>query len=257
MRKIFSIIVAISSLMATSVVQAFTVEAPKWDKLAITTTEDVNIRKEPTASSPRLLVDWEKVDNYQIPINYFAYWSSSAPQGSVNPISFTGPVPVVSEKDGWIEVLNAGPKCETNGWVNAKFCKIVRPNPITLENTEQFNNFSLIPSGPDEVYALYALCDAEMDNNATFYLGRLINGVIVAPYSLYCSSAYMDDAHSPGIFKDGDSFSFFFNSSMATDETLDLHKMPTDIFAQLLDYVTKSAHEAVIYLSEGELWLME
>ena len=257
MKKIIFLIAATLSIMLTNVAEAFTVEAPKWKKIAIATTDGVNIRQEPSASSPRLLVDWEKVDNYQVPVNYFGYWSSATPKGSVEAISFSGPSPVVTERGEWLEILNAGPKCDTNGWVNSKFCKVVTPTPITSSNTAQFNNFNLISSEQDEVFGLYAICDAEMDKYAVFYLGKLIDGVVVAPYSLYCNTAEMDDSHIPGFFKEGDSFAFYFNSSMATDENLDVHKLPSEVFSQLLDYITKSKYDAVIYLSEGELNFVE
>lgn len=161
----------------------FDVEAPTWTSVAATVSDKgINIRKTPSSSAARPLVDEMKINNYQIPVKYFAEWSTAAPKGNVYALMFEPGeyAPVLKEQNGWYELMGIGAKAG-EGWVSAQYCKKYGLQPITKDELKTTGY--KVYSNDSGVYAVSAEYD-EMDNYASFSIGKLVNGILVWPYSL-------------------------------------------------------------------------
>lgn len=252
----------LSALLALAVATAascfaadlpFTVKAPTWTKVATAKDpEGLNIRKTPSTSAPRLLVDESKIESYATPMFFYGFWSSNTPRGAVYALKFTGPDPVVSESNGWLEIENIGPKMEENGWVSALHCTLFTPTPITKANKPSGDNFLWlsdkgITTGDDGQYALQGYYN-EMDEDIVFNIGRLAGGKVVCPFSLYCS-VFVDDSRKPGLVKDGDIYQLFINPKLMNDDGYDisLTRFPVDLINAIIKAATKSTIPQVIY----------
>lgn len=256
MKKLLIFAAIASSAVAFAAPKVFNVSAPTWKKIAVATTDGVNMRKAPSTSAPRLIYDEADIFDFQIPLNYYAKWTTVAPKGTQYAISFSGPAPVVSEKDGWVELLKAGPKCEENAWVSAKYCNIITPAPISYPVKRKLPTYTMIDRGADGIYCVYVSYD-EMDSYAEFYVGRLINGIVVAPYKLDCAVANVDDNKKPGIYKNGDNYEFSFTSAMITDYLPDINKMAPAMIEDIINFATKSTTDAIIYQHEDYVTVFE
>lgn len=257
-RKLFCLLCAsvLLSMGAKAAPKVFNVEAPRWTKLAVSTSDDgVNIRKGPSTATPRLVYNESKIEDYETPLLYYGYWSATAPKGSIQAIKFTGPNAVVGEKNGWYEVQNMGPRGESNGWVSAQYCDLVTPEPIKPGSTNGATNFIWLnnDNSADGDYGMYMNFD-EMNGMATFYIGRLVNGVLVAPYQLICENAIFDNSKQCTIRPDSyGNYEIIYNRSVGTDEdeiVIDLNKLPAEIIETIIDKARK-APEKVVYFYDG------
>lgn len=165
----------------------FEVEIPEWTHIAVPNTDGgVNIRKFPSTSAPRPMINEDKIEYYDIPAIYNAYWSTATPKGNTYPLMFTESAPIIKEDNGWYELKGIGAQGE-NGWVSAKYCKRISPEPITLNyllNNEFLKDHVKVFNNDGEAYILIMNTN-EMDQDITFILGKLVNGMIVFPYELY------------------------------------------------------------------------
>ncbi len=159
----------------------FEVEAPNWKKVATTSSDKgINIRKTPSASAPRPLVDEMKITNYQVPVKYFADWSTAAPKGNVYAMMFEPGqyAPILKEQTGWYQLKGIGAKGDP-GWVSAQYCKTYDLQPLTKEDLTSLN--FKVYSNNSGVYVLSIEYD-EMDGGAALSIGKLVNGILVTPY---------------------------------------------------------------------------
>lgn len=161
----------------------FDAEAPTWKTVACTVDgKEINIRNACSPKAARPIVDENKIDNFQEPVKYFAFWSTAAPKKDQYALMFGGYeyAPVISEKNGWLELLGIGVKGE-NGWVSAQYCQKYDLQKITRDDLKENYDMYLNLSG-DYVIGKYF---SEMDEYVQIDFGKLVNGVVVFPYSLY------------------------------------------------------------------------
>lgn len=247
------------ALLVQAAPPVFDVNAPKWSKLAECETEGVNIRKAPSATAPRLVYDESKILEYDVPVEYYAYWSSAAPRGSVSAISYYGVHPIVSESSGWYEILNIGPKLETNGWVNAKYINVVSPTPMKFPGKPVVPNFTWLNTPGDTsdgVYGIYLDFD-EMSNSAEFYVGRLVDGYLVCPYSFYCAEMTLNEGSNKcNIQKVQEYYVFNYAPGVLTEDyNIDMSKIGSDVLHFIVDKATKDS-EKVICEYNGYLYVV-
>ncbi|MBD5420995.1 MAG: hypothetical protein HDR47_07170 [Bacteroides sp.] len=161
----------------------FEVYAPTWTAVATTASDKgINIRKTPSSSAARPLVDELKINNYQISVKYFAEWSTATPKGNVYALMFEPGqyAPVLKEQTGWYELMGIGPK-GGDGWVSAQYCRKYDLQPLTKEDLTGYG-YKVYGTGAG-VYAVKAEYD-EMDSYATLSIGKLSNCILVIPYLL-------------------------------------------------------------------------
>lgn len=195
MRIAFLALTAIvTALGCSAATLPFNVKAPAWTKIAVCETEGgVNIRQRPSATAPKLVYNEAKIEDYDTPVIYYGYWATKS-GGSIYPITFDDVAPIVSEQSGWLELFEIGPKKESNGWVSSKYCKVVEPTPISAAEKSASPAFMFLNTdgNVEGQYAIFLTID-EMNSDATFYIGRLVDGKIVCPYFYNCILDYQED----------------------------------------------------------------
>lgn len=264
MRKTFLALTAIvSALGCSAATLPFNVKAPAWTKIAVCETEGgVNIRQRPSATAPKLVYNEAKIEDYDTPVIYYGYWGTKS-GGSIIPITFDDVAPIVSEQSGWLELLDKGPRKESNGWVSSKYCKVVEPTPISATEKTLYPSLMFLntDSSVEGQYAVLLTID-EMNSEATFYVGRLVEGKIVCPYAFDCVLIYdYDNNTAPTGFKKNeygvDEFVLtkqglsYVKTEWGEQDSPDLSKFTP----QMIDFVIKQAKPletwGVIYLYDG------
>lgn len=264
-KTILALAVALSSLGCAAVTFPFNVTAPTWNEVAECTTEGgVNIRKAPSTTAPKLVYNEAKIEDFETPLKYLAYWGSRT-GGNIHAVTFNGIAPVVSIKDGWIELLKEGPKNESNAWVSSKYCKVTEITPIRASSnpaSPQVLFFNI----EENVYAIYLETD-EMNGEATFYIGKVADGKIVCPYAYTCEyyDCVSNESDSPSISKNQfGSYCYYATKKGQTEiigeygeyYTPNISKLP----AETLDFVIKQAKPldstTIIYLYDGKYCIL-
>lgn len=215
MKKLF--LTALMSVAITTLAAppTFNVTAPIWSKAAFAKENvGVTIRKRPTPLTLQLMYDEAKIEDYDVELDYYAFWSPREPKGTLHRIVFDNG-PVVSERHGWFEIRNIGPKRAENGWVVAKYCDVYPIEQIKPSNVNNTENMCWVNqgSGSNGTYAMYMETN-EMNGTVDFYYGRLDKGFIVYPYHLRCEMYYTEDIR-PGITTHDGILLFVFNKSMS------------------------------------------
>lgn len=228
-------------LSSMAITFPFSVNAPKFKGIAVSTAEDgVNIRKSPSATAPRLIYDESKIEAYDVPATFYGFWSSAPLKRNQSAIKFYGPNLTVNEQDGWLEIWNIGPKNEQNGWVSAKYCKMIPLRPVTPANYPNNENFIWLNVAEDD-QGLYALVKNynEMDDCADFYVGRVVNGVVVCPYSLYNVNCQYEESATCRLEKGGYSCTLYFNSKQSADiGGFKLNYVPSNVIQDIIQMAT-------------------
>lgn len=264
MRKTFLALTAIAAALGCpAATLPFNVKAPAWTKIAVCETEGgVNIRQRPSTTAPKLVYNEAKIEDYDTPVIYYCYWGTKT-GGSIYSSTFTGFAPIVSEQPGWLELLYEGPRKESNGWVSSKYCKVVEPTPISVTEKTASPAFMFLDtdSSVEGKYAILLTID-EMNSDATFYVGRLVDGKLVCPYAFNCVLIYdYDNNADPTEFKKNeygvDEFVLtkqglsYVKTEWGEQDSPDLSKFKP----QMIDFVIKQAKPletpGVIYLYDG------
>lgn len=261
---LIAVAAAITALSCQAITFPFTVTAPTWNKVAECTTEGgVNVRKLPSTTAPKMVYNESKIEDYDTPVIYYAYWGTKT-GGPVQAITFSDFAPVVSEKPGWIELYKVGPKAESNGWVSSKFCKVSEITPIQPDSPNRHNFMFLNTPGVEGTYGIYFTYD-EMNSLATFYIGRLENGKIVCPYSFDCEygeNTYEDNA-KPSLLKN----EYGFYSLISTKQSMsdfrpsptsedsypvtDIRKFPSNFLNTAIKQAEPLKKPATVYMFDG------
>lgn len=253
MRRFLTGVALVATLLAGyAAPPTFTVEAPAWHKLAMSKSDEgVNIRKSPSTTAPKLVYDENKIDNYQIPLQFFAHWSSATKLGDgVYPLKLVELTPVVGEKNGWLELANVGPQMKENGWVSARYCDVVTPGSV-FPGEYGTDNFMWLKSD-DGNYAIYCTYD-EMDGYGAFYVGREIDGMMVFPYRLFCDSFYMDDDKKCDLYISLKGNKFVYTSAQTSDGmSFDLYKLPEAVRNSIVKRAEKIDRPLVVYRWNGD-----
>lgn len=244
--RIMAGILAMTAMTAGAVSIPFEASAPQWDMIAYSTADGgINIRKSPSASAPRLMIDETKLPDLETPYHEYAFWSSAKPSGTTYPITFTGPAPLVSRNGDWLELSGIGAK-GSPAFVSAKYCNVEKVSPITPASTADMKDILMLFDNGDSCFGIY-LYPNEMDGDLNLYVGKLINGVLVCPYNLY---AIMDSGKSKTSLEKRNGEYFLNLSDAACDEfgTPSLVKLGEEIQKQMIDAATKAEQDKYVYI---------
>lgn len=253
MKKILLACFVAAANVVVAAPPVFEVKTPTWSKIAVPATDGLNIRKSPSTTAPRLMYDEMSIEDYETPVIYYAKWVAK-PTKYMVPITLNMPMPIVSERDGWYEVLNCGPSYKENGWVSGKFSKAADYQPITPANNSARNAW--IDRGDEGMY-MVDLEYNEMNGEATFIVGRLVNGLVVAPYVLYCPMAGLDNSRQPGLSKVNGNYEFTYNSSVSSDDyEYDpvASKLPKELLEEVIKNATPGEMDRIYFMYDGELY---
>lgn len=193
-RHLLFVAAGVTAMAAAAAEFPFEVVAPKFSKIAYTKAMGgINIRQFPSATAPRMLYDEAKIEDFETPLSVCGYWSTERPAGTVKAGTFSGPEAVVSEKDGWLEISGIGAN-GVNGWVSAKYCEIEPIKPLEAEGE------LLVMDIDGAQYGIY-MGYSEMDDYAECYVGRMVDGILVCPYSLIIDIIERPDVNGSALYQ--------------------------------------------------------
>lgn len=244
-----------------------TTAPPAWTKVAESTSQDgVNIRKASSTSAPKLVYNANNIEACDADVWYFAYWSAKSGY-PIEAAKFNGPSPVVSEQPGWIQILNLGPKHQSNAWVSSKYCKVSEVSAIKPVVSPRSCSFRFLdtPADTEGTYGMYMYTD-DMNGLVDFYIGRLVEGKMVCPYSFDCN--YMFDLSDEGpvtLTKDSDGYTLKMSKQghdlvdfgYGDTYVSDINKIPADIINMMVRLATPlEGSPAIIYDYNGDYMLL-
>lgn len=187
MKKLFLLGLFAVMALAASAQLNFAVNAPAWTKVATSIRDEgLNIRKSPSATAPRALINQDEIEDFHTSSTGYSYWSTATPRGNIYADMFGGPAPIASERNGWYEIPNIGPK-GVSGWVSAKLCRTYAITPIEPATDTAGNSYVKFFTNGMATYAMFIESN-EMDGDVTIYIGRLDKGFVVCPYITYIPS---------------------------------------------------------------------
>lgn len=251
-KNIFTTAIMAATFMLATAQIPFEVPTPSWQYLANPTSESgINIRISPSATAPRMLYDETKIEYFYIPLIHYAYWSTATPKGSIHPILMSSYeyAPIVGEQNGWYELEGVGVK-GSNGWVSAKLCNKVTPQPITAADLN--NDYYRIIESENGTYA-FSMYVNEMDQDVTFELGKLVNGYLICPYQLY--AAFYEKGATTAVKKDDNgNYSFLYTDANSDEFGCPILKgIPDSLIKDIMAKMTKKDKPTITCKIDGEM----
>lgn len=246
-----AVVLSFSALAA--VPEKFEVTAPRFTEVVKCEAETgVNIRKTPSATAPRAVYNEAKIEDYDVPVQYYTYWSSGKTGGSIIADKFTRIAPLVSETKGWYEIYGRGPVMnETfqNGWVSAQYCTKSEIRPITISVINE-NAQNLRSVGNDMV--IYYVADM-MNDEYSFYIGKLTEGQLVCPYLFSISG--IEETSGETCFKANEYgvMLMYCNSSEKDFEGPVLEKLSDATIRQILNHAVKAPASLTVFFDGSYL----
>lgn len=120
------------------------------------------------------------IEDYEIPAQEFAVWSTRKAIGGWVNHTFQEAAPVMKVSGEWLKLADIGPK-NTPAWVAAGACRLKEVVPI--QNAAQYDKHVWLLKGDYEGYGVYFSYE-EMNNYAVAWIGKVENGFLVCPYRL-------------------------------------------------------------------------
>lgn len=268
LKSVWAIVAAICS---TGLVQAvsfpFSVNKPD---VRMIVSNGVNIRKTPSATAPKLVynVNDENLDFGADPIDV-SFWSAGSAKRNIEAVQFTGPGIVIGEKDDWYQIRGYGAEGQGNGWVNAKYCKpftpqkLVYPNELSEDESFRFLWLTQFPGTEPGEYAMYYDYSYNDLSLVCFYIGKVVDGMLVCPYSFGTLEAPVlvgpeDNVAVAKVITPDHSLMHYWEIRYNTDYmdswSLNLSKLPRQIIEQIVENAKPLDKEVVFYLKDG--WLL-
>lgn len=234
----------------------FTVEIPSLDKLVKVTTDDVNIRKEPNAKSPRLVTQFDEDGCMDCPATIV--WLNRPLKKNENAASPSEDevFPLIEESGDWYKIqindyrLNY---LNTPAYIMKKFCKVEKTRPLTLPSPEWIN-VVMVKTGKYTGLCLQCYV-SDFEDVCDFRLGKYTNGMFVFPYSIRFQTASDKKIR---FVNDGDYKYLSIDESMVPFENGNLTKFTAekylDLFMNNLNKMNKNS-TYIYYGAEGdEYW---
>lgn len=233
-------------------------------------TDDVNLRKSPSATSPKLMDTWDEGDHY------FAWSGTSDAKGMSACHPRQDEVLGVKEICGeWLKILKNGQKCESGectmeyAYIMTKYCEEVHPVTTTSTMYNKFQNEHRVdnviadcPSGKynGRFVAKFDQC-TEADSYGGLRLGRHVDGKLVFEHAIVI-----------GIIPDFSQAKLYVNPKAKYDmnakelnygtkykdnhDDLDLRKLTEAdidlIFGNIISQ--EPVHTSIAFLTEEGLW---
>lgn len=112
------------------------IRMPKIEKFIVLTADDVNLRKAPSTTAPKLMGIEDEMGEYSV------FWSNKSCRGESMKFMKDAPLMVLSETDEWYGVpyMNRMDK-NLMVYVSKKFAKEIQPSPVTPEFIQSQNEF--------------------------------------------------------------------------------------------------------------------
>jgi TonB family C-terminal domain len=240
-------VTAVTAILLTysgvSAQKQITFSEPEITGVAYVTGDEINLRKLPSAKSPRLCFQQEAEDYEGTGA---AVWSDMpVTQGCERrsaKLYKTNVIPVVQAADGWVQTIYSN----MTPWVKENYCQIASLQQVRPGMSDRFDNRPLsIRTGG--AYENWCACywDDEMGGTG-IYLGRVVGKIAVLPLLLNCYPVF--DANVKGItVADGD-IRYGYDAYVDNGRpVINLDKLSDSDFYKLLTLAEPSQEEQVFY----------
>ena len=253
MKKLTLTMIALLALLpAVSFAQSKTVKAPSLDikvpqvgKLCIVTGSEINIRKSPSATAPKLMTTC-----YPGSDDCTLIWSGQKGRGFNSPFTANQNqvLPIIDETPEWFKVIpNA--YYAIQGYISQKFSKACEVPPITPEMLNCYDSYDYEnmqkPGIVKGKYAGYAIIDCNGYETAGYSVGRIIDGYLISvpvPTKKWVGFEYDDQCKRVKVKKDNETLTFYYGKEVAYiedeyNQCLDFSKLTDQEIAGILYYL--------------------
>lgn len=167
--------------------EKFNVEAPSFDKIVRVTSNGVNVRKQPNAQSPRLVMKLDLTEScMDCPPDLIWVNRKLRRDEQAIPADELGALPYVGETGDWYEVYldqPHGTQLKTTAYIMKKFCKVGKLRPLQLPSPNSDELIVVVKSGKYAGLCLESYVDA-YEGVTYLRLGKYENGMFIFPYSI-------------------------------------------------------------------------
>ena len=253
MKKLTLTMIALLALLpAVSFAQSKTVKAPSLDikvpqvgKLCIVTGSEINIRKSPSATAPKLMTTC-----YPGSDDCTLIWSGQKGRGFNSPFtaSQNQVMPIIDETPEWFKVI-PNEYYSIQGYISKKFSKICEVSPITPDMLSLYDSYDYEnmqkPGIVKGKYAGYAIIDCNGYETAGYSVGRIIDGYLISvpvPTKKWVGFEYDDQCKRVKVKKDNETLTFYYGKEVAYiedeyNQCLDFSKLTDQEIAGILYYL--------------------
>ena len=253
MKKLTLTMIALLALLpAVSFAQSKTVKAPSLDikvpqvgKLCIVTGSEINIRKSPSATAPKLMTTcYPETDDCTL------IWSGQKGRGYNTPYTViqNDVMPIIDETPEWFKVIpNA--YYAIQGYISKKFSKVCEVSPITPDMLSLYDSYDYEnmqkPGITKGKYAGYAIIDCNGYESDGYSVGRIVDGYLISvpvPTKKWVGFEYDDQYKRVRVERDNERLTFYYGKEVVYIEDeythcLDFSKLTDQEIAGILYYL--------------------
>lgn len=165
--------------------EKFNVEIPPLDKVVKVTSTGVNIRKQPNAQSPRLVMKLTETCMDCPPEHIWVNRQLRRGEEAV-PADKLDVLPYVGETGDWYEVYldnSHGTPLKTTAYIMKKFCKVKKVRPLLLPSPDSDDLIAVAITGKYVGLCLESCVDA-YEGMTFLRLGKYEKGMFIFPYTI-------------------------------------------------------------------------
>lgn len=155
--------------------------APDWTKVALSD-KSINIRQSPSTTAAKLMYNGNDIEDYDVPLMEYAVWSTRAATRGWEVMPFSGPAPIMAEKNGWYQLAGEGAGY-TPGWVSAKLCTTAAIVPVSRKDAPN-SEFLRWLDGEYQGFVIRGFVNS-VNDDCTLCIGKLVDGFVVYGYEFY------------------------------------------------------------------------
>lgn len=230
MKGLLVLFVAIVGLTAKCVAQLpFEVEKPKFQKFVKVTASNVNLRQQPSATSPRLVFQSNLSDDC-LDCDPSLVFSNKPLRRGDEPAraSILG---VIGESGDWYKVyfyysLASDTYYSEEAYIMKKYCADVQCRPLTLPVPEEMYGMDVVQINSGKYKGLCLLRDYGYYDVPLLRIGRYSNGMFIFPY--YIEYSTYDECDETEFEVEDDEPSICLNNTFFIDYQLNLQKLVSD-----------------------------
>ena len=252
-KLIITMMTLLALLPAVSFAQSKTVKGasldikvPQIGRMCIVTGSEINIRKSPSTTAPKLMTTcYDDTDDCTV------IWSNQkGRRGYTSPYTAyqNQVMPILDETPEWFKVM-AADNYAIPGYISKKFSKECEVSPITPEMLNLYDSYDYDemqrPGVIKGKYAGYAVIDCNGFETEGYTVGRIIDGYLItvpAPTKKWVCFEYDDKYRRLRIEQDKERLTFYYGKELVYEEDeyshcLDFSKLTDIEMANILYYL--------------------
>lgn len=256
MKRLLLLLVAIVGMTLQSRAQLpFKVEAPKFQKFVKVIAKDVNLRQQPSASSPRLIFQSNLADDC-MDCEPSLVWSNKPLRRGDEPAR-ASILAVIGESGEWYHVHFYEEYYEPQeAYIMKKFCADMSLRPLSRADINKGNDGDVIQIKSGKYQGLCLMRCWGWYDATILRIGGYVDGMFVFPYCIEYSTDWKDSGKTKfgESYDDGEEILFFSDSLFSRNDEyqsdeLDLEKLAsnTQTLDLLMNNLNKCDKDGSIY----------